>query len=209
MKRKYIFIAVIIPLVTISAFAQDKSAVFNVNPQFSFFFAKNKHLDKSFNPIYPGLEILYEKEFSELLSISTGINYDYSSWNSSVGIKSHFKRLSHEVFLPVIFNADLSKNFYTSFGIYPGWLVSGKELYRNNIDIKNWIDNTANTNYSSSPKFSADLYFGAGFNHVINEKRTIRFIPFLKYKLKDNWMGEVRERISAGVKINFMFDFKY
>lgn len=105
--------------------------------------------------------------------------------------------------MPVIFNADLSKNFYTSFGIYPGWLVYGKALYRNNIDIKNWIDNTAHTNYSLNPKFSADLYFGAGFNHVINEKRTIRFIPFLKYKLKDNWMGEVREKISAGLKISF------
>ena len=97
-----------------------------------------------------------------------------------------------------------NQKFFTEFGLYSGWLMIGKELYMNNIDIRDWKDNTENTNYSSSSKFSVDLYFGAGFNHVINEKRTIRFIPFLKYKLKDNWMGEVRERISAGVKINFV-----
>jgi hypothetical protein len=205
MKPKYILIAHIISLFNFSGYAQDRTSVLSVNPQFSFF--KDNYSENSFSPINPGTEILYEFGLTSKISLATGISYSYSIWKNSIGIKSHFKRLAHEMYFPVILKFRFIQKFFTEFGLYSGWLIQGKELYMNNIDVKDWIDNTENTNYSSSSKFSADLYFGAGFNHVINEKRTIRVIPFVKYKLKDNWMSEIRERISAGLKINFVFNF--
>lgn len=201
MKRRHIIIAVIIWLVTISCFAQDKTSLLNINPQFSFY--KDNYSENSFFPINPGAEILYEFGLNNKISMSTGVSYSYSIWKHSVGVKSHFKRLAHEMYFPVILKFKFNQKFFTEFGLYSGWLLKGKELYMNNIDIRYWRDNTENTNYSTSPKFSADLYFGAGFNQIIKENRTIRFIPFVKYKLKDNWIGEIRERISAGVKMSF------
>jgi hypothetical protein len=204
MKRRYIIIAVIIWLVTISCFAQDKTSTLNINPQFSFY--KDKYSHNSFVPLNPGAEILYEFGLNRKISLAPGVSYSYSIWKHSIGVKSHFKRLAHETYFPVILKFEFSQKFFTEFGLYSGWMINGKELYMNNIDVRDWRDNTQNTDYSSSPKFAADLYFGAGFNQPIKENRTIRFIPFVKYKLKDNWMGEIRERYSAGVKISFPVD---
>jgi hypothetical protein len=201
MKPRYILIAHIISLFNFSGFAQDITSVLSVNPQFSFF--KDIYSENSFFPINTGAEILYEFGLNNKISMSSGISYSYSIWKHSIGIKSHFKRLSQEMYFPVILKFEFSQKFFTEYGLYSGWLIQGKELYMNNIDVKNWRDNTGNTNYSASPKFAADLYFGAGFNQPIKENRTIRFIPFVKWKLKDNWMGEIRERFSAGVKISF------
>ena len=204
MKHRSIFVAVILLLFTFSGFAQSKTSEININPQVSFY--KDKYSHNSFVPLNPGAEILYEFGLNSKISLSSGVSYSYSIWKYSVARSSFFKRPAHELYLPVIMKFKFNHKFFTEFGLYSGWLMKGKELYMNNIDIRYWKDNTENTNYSSSPKFSADLYFGAGFNQAIKENRTIRFIPFVKYKLKDNWMGEVRERISAGVKINFVFD---
>ncbi|WP_372948893.1 hypothetical protein [Mariniphaga sp.] len=162
MKSRYIIIAVILLLVTISCFAQDKTSALIINPQFSFY--KDKYSHNSFVPLNPGAEILYEFGLNSKISLSSGVSYFYSIWKYSVGRKSFFKRPAHELYLPVIMRIEFKQKFFTEFGLYPGWLVKGKELYINNIDIGDWKDNTENTNYSSSPKFSADLYFGTGFN---------------------------------------------
>lgn len=205
MKPRYILIAQIIFLLNFSGIAQDRASVLSVNPQFSFF--KDNYSENSFFPINPGAEIFYEFGLNNKISMSSGISYSYIISKHSIGVKSHFKRLAHEMYFPVILKFEFSQKIFTEFGLYSGWMIKGKELYMNNIDVRDWRDNTQNTDYSSSSKFAADLYFGAGFNQAIKENRTIRFNPFLKYKLKDNWMGEIREKISAGVKINFVFDF--
>ncbi len=180
------------------AIAQDKIEKLIISSQFSFF--KDKYSDNSFIPINPGGEILYKFKLDDRLFLSSGINYSFSIWK--YGDDYFFKRLAHEMYLPFIIEFELNQKIFTETGIYPGWLIKGKELYAdelNHVDLK---DITKNTNYYSSPRFSADLYFGAGINYIINDKRTIRFVPFIKYKIKDNWMEEKREKTSLGLKFS-------
>lgn len=192
----------VIILLTINGIvhAREKSGVLNINPQLSFF--QDKYSDNSFVPVNPGGEILYEYGLNNRFSLSTGVSYSYSTRKHSVGIKSHFKRVAHEMFFPFIVKFKLNNQIFTESGIYPGWLIKGLALYMNNSNIKNWQDNTEYTSYNSSPRFSADLYFGAGINIIKNEKREIYFIPFVKYKINDHWMEEIRKRTSFGLKIN-------
>jgi hypothetical protein len=199
LNQTFLSILIFMLILNVTTYAGEKSGALNINPQFSFF--KDKYSDNSFIPINPGGEILYEFGLNNRLSLSSGFNYSFSIWK--YGYDFYFKRLAHEMYLPLIIKFELNQKFFTESGIYSGWLIKGKELYEdeyNHIDLR---DITKNTNYYSSPKFTADLYFGAGINYIVNDKPTIRFIPFIKYKIKDNWMEEVRERISAGLKINF------
>lgn len=188
-----------------SLIAQETRNLLIFNIQSHAFIDESEKLDGTFRPINPGSEILYEKQLNKFLSISSGFSYIYSSWKYSIGIKSHFQRIAHELFVPVLLESKLNEKFYINYGIYPGWLLKGAQLYRNNSNIKNWRDQTGTTNYNSSPKTTIDLYLGAGINKPLNEKHSFDFIPFIKYKIKDNWMGEVRSRLGFGIKLNYTY----
>lgn len=204
MKNKYILIiAFLFSFSSLTAKEASSSLVFNFQ---SHVLLNNSKWGGSFNPINPGGEIVYRRKLNNVFSVSSGLSYIYSSWNRSVGGKSYFKRISHELFIPFVFKSKLNEKLYLECGIYPGRLINGKELYRNNIDIKNWRENTHNTNYDESPKYSIDLFFGVGlgiFESPSNKEPPFSIIPFVKYKLKDNWMGEIRTRVNFGVKLSF------
>ena len=156
--------------------AREKSVSLNINTQFSFF--KDKYSDNSFIPINPGGEILYELGLNNKLTLSSGINYSFSIWKHSVGAKSTFKRLAHEIYFPVLIKLKLNQKFFTEFGIYPGWLIKGKELYINNIDITKGMDgaywhsweglvypgslNGSNFEASFVPNVLGPPYYGSG-----------------------------------------------
>jgi len=205
MKFKISFLLSILLLVISSGSAQDNKSSVNLNTQISNF------LTKYFSPINPGIEILYQNKVTSLFSISAGINYSFTSGQKSVGIKSNFKRRYHEIFVPVILKGRISDGFNAAFGIYPGWLFNGKEFYKGS-STGGWNDNTHNTGYDESSKLAADLFFGLElFDFVKPNKKnhSIKFTPFLKYRLNENWLDETRDNpISLGVKINYRIRLK-
>jgi hypothetical protein len=75
------------------------------------------------------------------------------------------------------------------------------------MDVKKWMDVTEHTNYSANNKFSTDLFLGSAYSKPVDNKSSIDFSLFVKYKLTDNWMGEIRSKVSFGIKINYAFEF--
>jgi hypothetical protein len=176
-----------------------------INVQSNFFVANDKYNDAYFFPFNPGAEILYERKLTDKVSVSSGANYIYSIWYYSIGIKSDFKRTGHEIFIPVLFNLKLKSKYYFTTGVYSGWLLKGKEQYKNAMNVKKWMDVTEYDHYDSVPKFSADLFLASAYSKPVDNKSSIDFSLFVKYKLADNWMGEIRSKVSFGVKINYSF----
>lgn len=179
----------------------------NINVQSNFFIANDIYNDAYFFPFNPGAEILYERKLTDKIAVSSGVNYIYSIWYYSMGVKSKFKRTGHEIFIPALFNLKLKSKYFFTTGIYPGWLLKGKEQYQNVMNVKKWMDVTEYDDYNSFQKFSADLFLGAAYSKPVNNKNSFDFSLFVKYKLTDNWMGEIRDKISLGVKINYAFEF--
>lgn len=206
MKIKISVLLSILILMILSVSAQDNKSSVNLNIQFS------NYLNEYFSPINPGIEILYQNKIVSLFSVSAGINYSFTSWQKSVGVKSNFKRRYHEIFVPVILKGRISDGFKVAVGIYPGWLFSGKELYKGSSSTGNWNDNTHNTGYDESSKFAADLFFGLelfDFTKPNDKSHSIKFTPFLIYRLKENWLDENRNKPTGfGLKINYLIGLK-
>lgn len=206
MKIKSFLLLSILFLMISSGVAQSFKSSVNINAQFS------NYLTEYYSPVNPGIEILYENKVVSLFSISAGINYNYSSWRKSVGVKSDFKRRFHEIFVPVILKGKISDGFNAAVGIYSGWLASGKELYKGSSSTSKWSDNTHNTSYNESPKFAADLFFGLElFNFVQSniKNHSIKITPFVKFRLNENWLDEYRDgHTSFGLKVNYLIRLK-
>ncbi len=187
--------------------AQDTIKSWSLNLQLTHFIAKNhQKQNNSFIPINPGIEILYNYPLSSKTSVSTGVNYSFSKWRKSAGT-SQWIRYAHEVTIPLLFERYLGHKIFITVGSYAGWLVSGKiESYSKNIApwVKNtgrWVDVTKYSNYDETSKFTCDLYLGTGFLLKGYPKHQILLEPFIKYKIKDNWMGEVRTKTYFGLNI--------
>jgi len=206
MKIKISVLLSILILMILSVSAQDNKSSVNLNIQFS------NYLNEYFSPINPGIEILYQNKIVSLFSVSAGINYSFTSWQKSVGVKSNFKRRYHEIFVPVILKGRISDGFNAAVGIYPGWLFSGKELYKGSSSTNRWRDNTHNTTYDESSKFATDLFFGLelfDFTKPNDKSHSIKFTPFLRYRLKENWLDENRNKPTGiGLKINYLIGLK-
>lgn len=206
MKFKFLFLILVLVPAMISASAQDYKSFLNMNAQFS------NYLNENYSPVNPGIEFLYENKIVSQFSVSAGINYGYSSWDKSIGGKSYFKRRYHELFVPVVLKGRISDGFSAAIGIYPGWLASGKEIYKGSSSTSKWSDNTHNTTYNESSKFATDLFFGLElFNFVkpSKMKHAIKFTPFFKYRLNKNWLDESRDgQTSIGLKVNYLIGLK-
>ena len=182
--------------------AQDTIKSWSLNLQLTHFIAKDHDHNNYFIPLNPGVEILYKHELYNKLAVLLGVNYSYSHWKYKFSSGNQARRLAHEVAIPLLFERSFGNNYFVTFGSYAGWLVSAKDeyIYNNSTD---WIDTTEHTNYNETSKFTCDLYLGIGFLLKGNPKHQIILEPFVKYKIKDNWMGEVRTKTYFGLNIKF------
>jgi hypothetical protein len=197
------FIFILLLLISSHSQAQDNKSKLNINFQSNFFCAKSDYQDSRYDKLNPGVEILFELFLFKKVSLSTGANYIYSIWNYSMGPVSFFREVAHEIFIPVLFNAEIKDQLGLTVGIYPGWLVEQKSLYNNKGFHSKWQDVTKYMEYSTNQRFSADLFLGVGYSKPLTKKQSVQLLPFIKYKLSDNWMKEYRNRISFGVKVNW------
>jgi len=208
--KKNLFISIICILLLPNAIeAQEIKNALNINFQTNFYLTNDKYRDHdaSFSAFNPGGEILYEAALNNKVSLLSGIDYNYCTFLSSIGLKSSFKDIVHEIFIPVLFNVKLNDRIYLSTGTYVGWSVKGKAFYKDISNAGNdWMDVTKHANYISDQKFALDLFLGSGFKQALKENQSIHFVPFIKYKLTDNWMEKYRSKVSFGIKINYAFE---
>ena len=127
----------------------------------------------------------------------------FSVWEFKFSTHTEWRRIAHEITVPLLFEQFWGRNTSIVFGGYAGWQVSGKEENINKSSSK-WIDVTKHSNYGESSRFTSDLYLGMGFLLKGDSKHRIALEPFIKYKLKDNWMGEVRTKAYFGLNIKFI-----
>lgn len=187
--------------------AQERYNKLNVNVQSAFLDAKGSYQDAWFSAINPGAEILYERKLFKNISFLTGAGYLHRTWNYSMGPVSFFRQIANEIYIPVLLTTGRFKRINLTLGIYPGWLVKGKELYSDKGFHSHWHDITKYYDDVSNQKFSSDLFLGAGYIQPVSTKLSVQIEPFIKYRFTDNWMGEVRNRVSYGVKLSCAWSF--
>lgn len=181
--------------------AQDSINGIRLNVQISHFIASEKHT--YFDPLDPGFEIVYRRKLSRSSAVLFGVNYSFCKMNyrnSSNGTKQS----AHEVALPLMFERSIGQKAFVTIGSYAGWLVSGKVIKSHKFS-SGWIDVTNYSDYSESSKFTMDLYLDFGYIPTLAPKHPISIAPFIKYKLVDNWMEEVRAKTHFGFKVNCTF----
>jgi hypothetical protein len=182
--------------------AQDTIHRFDVTLHLTHFIAKEQDWFWSYFPINPAIEILYRLPLNRKNSVLAGANYTYSLWEYTSGTSSKWKRSAHEVAFPLLIEHTLGQRTSVTLGSYMVWLVSGKQLNINKFTT-HWIDQTASTGYDESSKITFDLYLDFGFRQKVTSKHSIKYSPFIKYKIKDHWMDYVRAKTCFGLKITF------
>lgn len=184
--------------------AQDSIKNLSFNLQLNHFIDKNHEQSMYFIPFNPGIEVLFKQYLTDKMTVATGINYTYSVWNYKFSPVSRFQRNAHELAFPILFERYPNKKIILTFGCYFGWLVSRKEMNLNK-NSNDWIDITDDSNNGKISKFTCDLYFDLAFqfHKKPGTNKTVLVAPFVKYKLKDNWMNEVRTKMYFGVNVKF------
>ncbi len=196
-----IYILLITTLFSHNVHAQKLEDYIGLNLQLNHYISKGK--DKYFMPVNPSFEILYKKSLKDKVFLLSGINYSFSIWKHNATFSTKFRRLAHELSIPMLIEKPLGERTSITFGGYAGWLVKGKEENLNK-NTTNWIDITSYTNYDESSKFTCDLYIST----KIFSGSLISFSPFIKYKLTDNWMEEVRAKTYFGLNVKYMTGIK-
>ena len=204
--RHKIFIAPILLIFLfnkLDSFAQDSHGSIGLNIQLAHYISNDRGNDEYFIPINPGVELLYRHQLTKGVFLTSGVNYSFSLWKKTFATASYFRRSSHELAIPLLVEKSIGQKFFVVFGPYCGWLVNGKEESQNKNNPK-WVDVTEYTNYPESSKFMTDLCMSIGWKYKISSNRSISFAPFLRYKLKDHWMEEVRAKTYFGVNLYYV-----
>ena len=184
------------------SFGQEKNLLFTF--QLNHYLAKDNNGE--FIPFSPGFELLYQFSLNENWTLASGFNYTISKWEdeSEAGM-SLWRRKAQEVFIPLFAERKIGAKSTFGLGVYPGWLLDGKEENRNKNSDGKWIDQTDYYHYDKSQKFSCDLYLDFNYRLDADPRLAIVLGPFVKYKLTDNWMEQRRKPFSFGVNIGFLF----
>lgn len=188
--------------------AQDTTSHFAVNILGSVYVQQE---DKSSNySIYPvpEIEVLYKLQTFKKLSAYTGLKYMYNHWHKEAGVKSEWRRKTHELAIPLILEQSIGNYLMIKGGVDIGYLLKGKMEYRNNIPAHpEWEDVTYQTDYDESSRFYLGLHLDCRLKYELDSWNIISIGPTFSYKLKDNWMNEVRPRSMFGIKLQYSFRF--
>ena len=160
-------------------------------------------------PIDPGLEVAYLLHFENFSDVGIGLSYQYWHFANRRSTVRRF-RLS-EISVPVFFQKAINHGSKCSFtiisGINPGQFIhldwEGPNKDNGWSEIRREFDETY-----SEKSFFIDTSFGAGFNYSQKKRYSIFIIPFVKYRLKDNWMEYYREKFYYGIRVGYQFNFK-
>lgn len=185
--------------------AQDTTSHFVLNAGGTIFSQSTESGSYTLYPT-PELEILYKIHSIKSLSFYTGLNYTYSY--SLYNLGGEWKRIAHELALPVFLEQNIGKFISINGGTVFGYLLKGKEEYRSNIPAHpQWIDVTDQTDYNESSRFYIALFFEPKLKYDFDPLNTISVGPTLRYYIEDNWMKRVRNETMIGITLQYSFRF--
>jgi len=108
--------------------------------------------------------------------------------------------------LPLFLEQTIGKFISIKGGAAIGYLIKGKEEYRNNIPAHpNWVDVTDQTDYDESSGFYMVLFFDPKLKYDFDAWNTISVGPTLKYYIEDKWMEKVRNETMIGITLQYSF----
>lgn len=188
--------------------AQNIGSNFSVNLKGSIY---AKQEDKSslyiLSPV-PQLEVLYRLYNYKKLSIHTGLQYSYNHWNKDLGIKSEWRRKTHELALPFLINQEIGKYISLESGANIGYLLKGKMEYRNNIPAHpKWQDITHETDYNESSRIYMELFFTPKLKYDFDDWNTIALGPIIKHNIIEHWMEDIRPKTMYGFTLKYIYSF--
>lgn len=157
----------------------------------------------------PGIELLYQYKVANRIYLSSGISYQYARLANWKGSRDRFR--FGELSIPVIAKLKLISNEvrypYCSIGLSYGKLVH--PVWGSPNKGTGWDDKSGKYNeyYSGQDSF-VDLMFDFGMNFYFHNQNEFSVAPFIKYRVKDNWMNYYLEDFFWGVKLNYQLNFK-
>lgn len=164
------------------------------------------HLGDVSYAINPGLEVLYGYKLRAAFSIKTGISYQYVDLISNIETSDRFR--FGELSIPFLLNVeDKTGRFSFSTGIYSGKFLNlswNKELNNRWIPV-----NTTEREHYSDENFFMDAYWDFAYaNSGMFNKNVVKIAPFLRFRIKENWMDYYRTSLFYGVKFCVVFKTK-
>ncbi|MEN8123175.1 MAG: hypothetical protein ABFS35_22750 [Bacteroidota bacterium] len=205
---KHIAISSFLSFVLLSAKGQENKVDFIINGQLTQIIGKG---DSPYNnilidyiwPKSAGPEFFIELKTANNFSISAGAGYCWGQFETEniIGHGVEFRLKYHELNVPLLIRRDINQKYFVSVGLYSGWLIKG--TIQNNRIGTGWFNISELSDRYNDEKFTMDLYMDFGKQQTISEKQKILFFPFVKYKLKDYWMGQFRSRFQYGIKISY------
>jgi hypothetical protein len=190
---------------SINTDAQDTNSNFVFSAGGTIYSQQSESPDYLLYPT-PELEVLYKIKAFKTLSVFTGLHYTYSYSIHDLGVKSEWKRTAHELALPLFLEQTIGKFISIKGGAAIGYLIKGKEEYRNNIPANpEWVDVTYQTDYDESSGFYMVLFFDPKLKYDFDAWNTISVGPTLKYYIEDNWMEKVRNETMIGITLQYSF----
>lgn len=160
-------------------------------------------------PVDPGAELLYQYQLSRVFFLSSGFSYQYGRISTWKGARNRFR--FGEISVPVMLKLKLiqgdKKNFFASVGF-----AYGKMLHldwESPSSLNEWIDvpRKYNEHYSNNDSF-ADLLLGLGMSFPNSHQNEFEIAPYIKCRVKDNWMGYFRNNLYYGLKISYQLNLK-
>ena len=197
-----LIVVILSAIINFSSYAQEESGKeskgnFSINFTLSHYHRITENElnlgDASFN-LTPGIELLYNYPLRRNTVISSGIMYQYADLESHVETTDRFK--TGELNIPLLFtfrnNSKLSFQVGTYFGMF---LHFDWDYYINS----SWEDRRYRDNkYYRDKNLYIDSFFA--FNLKVLQAR-LHISPFVKYRIKENWMDHYRSSTMVGIKV--------
>ena len=188
--------------------AQDTTSYFRLNVGGTIYFQQEEKSSNYFLYPTPEIDVFYKIRYFKTLSVFTGVHYTYSYSHYDLGYKSEWRRKAHELAFPVFIEQNIGNYISINGGAAIGYLIKGKEEYRNNIPAHpKWEDVTIQTDYDESSRFYIELYLDPKLKYDLDSNNTVSISPTISYKMKDNWMNEIRPKTMFGISFQYSFRF--
>lgn len=194
-----------------NVFAQDRGNALIINGTLEHYIPYGRtfqHEGFYKYPVAPGLSVLYQYQLSPKYFLSSGIVYQMGRVATYINVPNRFRfgEMSVPLILKRVLTEDEHKELSMSVGIFYGKMIHlNWEAYGSG----GWQDvaREYNEHYSEKNIF-ADLFFSLGITIPVNNGTKFGIEPYLKYRVKDNWMGYDRSEMHLGLMINYKFNLK-
>jgi hypothetical protein len=202
----FILVILFLILSSSSISAQEKKSLVEISGMFAHYSDNSRNINTNSYPssfITPGIEIQYIHLLDSCFWVSSGVGYQYVSLVSDRDEIDKFQFGEISLFLGFelrLFNTK-GNSISLSSGINGGkfidfrWTVPSKTGWHEAL-LQNM------SRYSEDNYFS-DIYFSLNYQPFVNNRNNLVLSPFIKYRIRDNWINYYIEKIHYGIKLSY------